>query len=64
MTKAWIKIPLYHYISVEDLKTHLPYNTPLVGVEMTQDDVALSDFKHPPRADVAILFRTHNLKCF
>ncbi len=50
VTKAWIKIPLYHYTSVEDLKTHLPYNTPLVGVEMTPNAVALSDFKHPPRA--------------
>lgn len=50
VTRAWTKIPLYHYKTIQDLKENLPYSTRLIGVEMTSDSVALAEFKHPERA--------------
>lgn len=50
VTRAWTKIPLYHYATFEDFKEHLPYSTQLVGVEMTPQAVPVSSFTHPSRA--------------
>jgi len=50
VTRAWTKIPLYHYDSLEDLKKNLPHSTQLVGVELTDDSEELVDFDHPQRA--------------
>ncbi len=50
VTKAWTKIPLYHYKSVSDLKTNLPNSTKLIGVEMTDGAIPLEKFDHPARA--------------
>ena len=50
VTSAWTKIPLYHYKNIAELKSNLPYSTRLVGVEMTEDSTALSEFVHPARA--------------
>ena len=50
VTKAWTKIPLYHYQSFEDLKENLPFSTQLIAVEMGDDAEAIADFKHPDRA--------------
>ena len=50
VTKAWTKIPLYHYTSVDELKAHLPHSTQLVGVEMAAGAVPLAQFEHPLRA--------------
>ena len=50
VTKAWTKIPLYHYDSFEDFRANLPYATKLIGVEMTEGAVELAEFDHPARA--------------
>jgi tRNA G18 (ribose-2'-O)-methylase SpoU len=50
VTNAWQKIPLYHYNTIEELKENLPYDTPLVAVELEEDAIELADFKHPDRA--------------
>jgi tRNA G18 (ribose-2'-O)-methylase SpoU len=50
VTRAWTKIPLYHYGSFEDFKRHLPYSTQLVGVELTPDATPIAAFSHPTRA--------------
>ena len=50
ITRAWSKIPLYHYDSIEDLKKNLPLSTQLVGIELTDESVDLADYTHPQRA--------------
>lgn len=44
------RIPLYHYKDLEDLKSHLPHGTPLVGVELSDEAVFVNEFSHPKRA--------------
>lgn len=50
ITRAWSKIPLYHYETFEDLKANLPYSTKLIGLEMSDSAVAIQQFNHPSRA--------------
>ena len=50
VTKAWTKIPLYHYPTLKDLQNNIPYSAPLVGVELTDEAIELDSFEHPPRA--------------
>ncbi|WP_448546977.1 RNA methyltransferase [Thalassotalea fusca] len=50
VTNSWQKIPLYHYESIDDLKQHLPYDAPLIAVELTDDATMLPAFEHPTRA--------------
>lgn len=50
VTRAWSKIPLYHYGSFEEFRDHLPYSTQLIGVELAEEATPLSEFTHPTRA--------------
>ncbi|GAB6144431.1 hypothetical protein JCM12294_18690 [Desulfocicer niacini] len=50
VTLTWQKIPLYNYTSVDVLKEHLPFDTRLVGVELSPDAQPLSLYDHPKRA--------------
>lgn len=49
VTNAWQKIPLYHYEDIDDLLKHLPYDTPLIGVELDDNAVDINQFSHPHR---------------
>lgn len=55
------RIPLYHYRDIDDLKTHLPYSAPLVGVELTDNATFVNDFTHPPRAVYLLGSETNGL---
>ena len=50
ITKAWTRIPLYHFKTFDELKEHLPYSTRLVAIEMAEAAIPLSEFEHPDRA--------------
>lgn len=50
VTKAWTKIPLYHYQTFEELKENLPFSTQLIAVEMGDEAKPLGEFNHPDRA--------------
>jgi len=50
VTRAWIRIPLYHYASIDELKSHLPRAGPLIGVELADEAIPLASFRHPDRA--------------
>lgn len=50
VTKAWSKIPLYHYDSFEAFKQNIPFSTPIVAVELDDHAVDLANFEHPDRA--------------
>lgn len=49
VVKAWSRIPLFHYDTMEELCSNIPYDTRLIGVEMTDDAIDLHDFEHPQR---------------
>ncbi|MGB3590426.1 MAG: RNA methyltransferase [Nonlabens sp.] len=40
-------IPYFHYVTFEDFYTNLPKGAMLVGVEMTDNSIALENFAHP-----------------
>lgn len=48
--KSWRHMPLWHFETLEDLRTHLPLECILVGVELAETAVPLAEFKHPERA--------------
>lgn len=55
------RIPLFHYKDLADLKSHLPYGSPLVAVELTDDAVFVSEFEHPKRAVYLLGSETNGL---
>lgn len=55
------RIPLYHYRDLDDLKSHLPHGAPLVGVELTDNAVFVSEFEHPRRAVYLLGSETNGL---
>lgn len=48
--KAWSKIPLFHYETFDDFKEGLPFNSLLIGIELTPKAAPLSTFIHPERS--------------
>ena len=48
--KAYRHIPLYNFIDFDDFYKHMPYDCPLVGIEITDKAQPLETFKHPDRA--------------
>lgn len=46
---AYKHIPLYHYKDYEDFLHHIPYDCPVVAVEICETSVSLERFKHPER---------------
>lgn len=55
------RIPLYHYKDFADLRAHLPYGAPLVGVELSDDATFVSEFEHPRRAVYLLGSETNGL---
>jgi len=47
-SKAYLHLPLYHYLDWDEFKSHMPKNCLTVAVEM--GGTALSSFAHPERA--------------
>lgn len=60
-TKAWRHLPLMHYDTFADFYAHLPYDCPLVGVELTERATPLRSFAHPQRAVYLLGAEDHGL---
>ena len=54
-------MPLWHFDTLDALLACQPNGGVLVGVEMTEDAVALSDFAHPERAIYLLGAEDHGL---
>lgn len=50
VVKAWARIPLFYYETIEDLLENIPYDCRLVGVELDDRATDLHLFQHPKRA--------------
>lgn len=59
--KAWRHIPLFNYLTLEDLIAHLPYDCPLIGIELDDRALALGRFHHPQRACYLLGAEDHGL---
>lgn len=46
-SKTWKRIPLFHFETIEDLKDHLPFACPLIGVELHATAQEAVNFIHP-----------------
>lgn len=47
--KSWKHIPLFHYLTMEELLEGLPHDCLLVGVELDQKSIPVTSFSHPER---------------
>lgn len=54
-------IPLFHYETLAQLKSGIPFDCPLIGIEQTDNSVDLSEFKHPERAMYLLGAEDHGL---
>lgn len=45
--KVFRHVPTYSFADFEDFEKHRPYDCPLIGIEMTNNAVELSQFQHP-----------------
>lgn len=54
-------IPLFHFDSMEELKKHLPYSCPLIGIELDPRAKMLSGYAHPPRGCYLLGAEDHGL---
>jgi tRNA G18 (ribose-2'-O)-methylase SpoU len=54
-------IPLMTYDTLDDLRDHLPYDCPLVGVELAGGACSLQRYCHPPRALYLLGAEDHGL---
>jgi tRNA G18 (ribose-2'-O)-methylase SpoU len=48
--KTWSRIPLFHYPSIDDLLSNIPYDCRVIGVEIDDKAILLQEFQHPLRA--------------
>ena len=42
-------IPLFHYADWDDMCAHIPYNCPVVAIELDENSIPLETFVHPER---------------
>lgn len=49
-TRSYRHIPMLHFLTLEDLVSHLPHSCPLVGVELDGAATPLDRYVHPERA--------------
>ena len=42
-------VPLFHYDDWDDFKKHIPYDCPVVAIELDDESVPIKRFEHPER---------------
>ena len=59
--KTWRHIPLWHFENMADLRVHLPYSCPLIGLELIDTSASLIGYHHPDRACYLLGAEDHGL---
>lgn len=54
-------IPLYNYASYDDFFAHVPYNCPVVAVELADNSIPLENYVHPERCIYLLGAEDHGL---
>jgi tRNA G18 (ribose-2'-O)-methylase SpoU len=60
-SKTPLHRPLFHFDDLDDLRRHLPWGTPLVGVEMDPRATPLGRYEHRERACYLLGAEDHGL---
>lgn len=55
------RVPMFEYSDIDDLKRHLPYGCPLIGVELHDRAIPLNRFHHPQNAVYLLGSEDHGL---
>jgi len=59
--KAWSKIPLFQYKTLDAFLETVPYSCQLIGIEQDEEAIALKEFEHPNRAIYLLGSEDHGL---
>jgi len=59
--KSFRHVPLYHYLTLDDLLSHLPFGCRLIGIELDEKAYMLPNFCHPERACYLLGAEDHGL---
>jgi tRNA G18 (ribose-2'-O)-methylase SpoU len=59
--KSYRHIPVYSYINFQDFNDHRPFDCKLIGVEMTENAIEISQYKHPDKAIYLLGAEDHGL---
>lgn len=60
-TKAHLNIPLFHYLTFDAFYSNIPHDCRLIGVELDNNSVSISQFQHPNRAIYLLGAEDHGL---
>lgn len=60
--QSWRNISLWHFDTVDDLYSHLPYSCQLIGIELDERAIPIKQFDHPGRAIYLLGAEDHGLK--
>lgn len=60
-TEAWRHIPLIHYADLDAFLAALPYDAPVVGVELLPTATPIGAYQHPQRAIYLLGAEDHGL---
>ncbi len=52
---------MYHYLTLDELKSNLPYGCELIGIELDEKASPLSTFDHPARVCYLLGAEDHGL---
>ena len=47
--KTYRHIPLYHYLNGDDFFNHVPYDCPVIAIELSEKAIPVTMFEHPER---------------
>jgi tRNA G18 (ribose-2'-O)-methylase SpoU len=61
VTYAPMNMPLLHFDTIGQMKEHLPYAAPLVGIELDEHATSLAEFRHPRSACYLLGAEDHGL---
>lgn len=48
--KSWRQMPFFYHSSIDQFLESLPFDSELIGVELTEEAINITDFKHPKSA--------------
>ncbi len=58
---AYLHVPMLNFDEMDDMVSHLPYNCPVVGVELDEKACPLDGFVHPDRCVYLLGAEDHGL---
>lgn len=58
---SYRNMPVFSYIDFTDFNNHRPFDCKLIGIELTENSIDLTEYKHPKRAVYLLGAEDHGL---